>query len=139
MKRFIPLLLLLLGVVTNASAQAPPFEGFQDVWFGGMKIYHDGEYLHRFLVIEKGKGFELAQVDFFPPEANPPCVWIESDLRPYIYNLPTTDMPMLYCGGIGWRHLVVEPNFDGWWYVWTLRIREFGGEWVDTLIFYVRK
>jgi len=126
---------LLSGIRT--SAQPPlPFQGFETVWFGATAVYKNDRFHQRFLTVEDG--YEIIQMDFFPPETAPSCVWIESKLEPLQWGTPTTIVHVDYCGGIGWRHIILEPNFDIF-YRWTLSIGLPGKDPTDVLIFYTRK
>lgn len=142
------IILLLVMVGGRASAQEPtptppseitlpaPFVGFQAVWFGDELAYQQGGYPRAFLAVRDG--YEVVQVDFFPPETDPPCIWIRSRLEPVFEDQPVTDMRMDYCGGIGWRHFIVEPNFDIY-YRWTLSMGLPNEGPIDQLAFFVRE
>ena len=143
---FITLLLLLAVGGGQVAAEPPtpqseielplPLAGFQAVWFGDELIYQAGSYPPVFLAVRDG--YEVVQVDFFPPETDPPCVWIESRLAPVFESQPVTDVRIDYCGGIGWRHFILEPNFD-FYYRWTLSIGVPDEGPTDRLTFFVRK
>jgi hypothetical protein len=132
------LLMLFSGVFLLAmmlSRQAPV--AFTGIALDGQYLYRFGQYEHRVWVLDGD--FAIAQVDFFPPETLPVCVWIRSLSENLRYADSYTDQPIVYCGGVGWQHFVIEPRDDGW-FRWRVEIGRIGvSEPDDVREFFVRR
>ena len=122
--------ILLMLVVLITSVEASATNKLTGLSLNGRYIYHNGEYVERSIVLDKSMAW--IQIDFFPPD-DWPCVQITSSLKS-LYSIWHSVREIDYCGGIGWRHWIIEPGCCEW-YVWTVSIDPLD----QTLMFYVRR
>jgi len=128
-------ILALIILVTTVRAGASTSVSFTGLSLNGEYVYSDHVY-HR--VIHVGQSVSVAQADFFPPD-DWPCIWIRSTLisleDPVWHSIKTID----YCGGVGWRHWIIEPQCCEW-HRWAVEVGLQGQfKATDTLWFFVRR
>jgi len=117
----------ILAVV--ASPQPAVGElSFTGISVDGHYVYRHGEYTRRLIVLDGA--LAIAQLDFFPPDNDLACVWLESRLETLRAPATYGDARIEYCGGVGWQHLALEPRAPGWGR-WTVAIGRLGHDAPD--------